>query len=281
MKSIPLPKSLSEQAGDGNHQATFIIEPLYPGYGMTIGNTLRRVLLSSLPGAAITAVKVEGADHEFSGLPHVKEDLVDIILNLKQVRLKLHGNEPVTVQLKVSGAKTVTAADIAKNAEVEVVSPDQVIATLTDKAANLDMELTVAPGRGYIPVEAREKEKLPIGTIAIDAIYTPVKNVNFDTEHVRVEQMTNFDKLSLHITTDGSITPAEALRQAAEIMVAHFQFVLDGPTPEVEPIVIDEAATEPTEPAEPVEAPADPVAEEKPKKKAAKKKKDETEGTED
>ncbi len=225
MESLPLPSALSASSTRG-HRATFTIEPLYPGYGMTVGNALRRVLLSSLPGAAITAVNIEGATHEFSTLPYVKEDVVDIILNLKLVRLKLHTDEPTTVRIEAKGEGPVTAGDIKGDANVEVVNPKQHLATLTDKAAKLNLELTVAPGRGYVPVENREKERLPLGTIAIDAIYTPLKNVNFTTANVRVGQMTNFDKLNLEITTDGTLSPAEALDQAAKILVEHFQFVL-------------------------------------------------------
>lgn len=225
METLPLPKSLT-LADDRGQRAVFTIEPLYPGYGMTVGNALRRVLLSSLPGAAITSVKFEAVTHEFSTLPYVKEDVVDIILNLKQVRLRMHNDEPVTISLESSGAKNVTAADIKATSDVEVVNPKQHIATLTDSAAKLSLELTVGKGRGYVPVENREKERLPLGTIAIDAIYTPVKNVNFTNANVRVGQMTNFDKLSLDITTDGTITPTEALTQATTILVDHFQFVL-------------------------------------------------------
>lgn len=252
MNAIPLPKSLTKEL-DEKARAVFVLEPLYPGYGTTIGNALRRVLLSSLQGAALTSVKFEGVTHEFSTLPFVKEDVVDILLNLKQVRLRIHGDEPVTLTLKAKGDGVVTAGDIEKNAGVTVVNKDQVIATLTDKAAIFELELTAAKGRGYVPVENREKEKLPIGTIALDAIYTPVKNVNFTTEHVRVEQMTNYDKLKLDITTDGTLTPDEALHQATNIMVEHFTYLLGNivPTP-----------------------PADETGDEAPKKKSRKKKAD-------
>lgn len=226
MESLPLPKSLT-QTSERGHRSVFIMEPLYPGYGMTVGNALRRVLLSSLPGAAITAVNFEGATHEFSTLPYVKEDVVDILLNLKQVRLKFHGDEPTTVRIEVTGEKNVTAGDIKGDSNVEVVNPKQHIATLTDKAAKLTLDLTIGTGRGYVPVETREKERLPLGTIALDAIYTPMKNVNFTNENVRVGQMTNYDKLILDVTTDGTITPAEAVEQATKILVEHFQFVLD------------------------------------------------------
>lgn len=262
MISIPLPKTISENKVNP-HRSSFVIEPLYPGYGVTVGNALRRILLSSLPGAAITAVQFEGVSHEFSAIPNVKEDVVDILLNLKQVRLRIHGDEPVTLKLKVTGAKTVTAGDIESNSAAEIVSPEQPIATLTDKAATLELTLTAQAGRGYIPVENREKEKLPIGTIAIDALYTPVKNVNFTTEHVRVEQITNFDKLVLDITTDGTVAPEDALRQAASLMVEHFQFIHSaGLTAAAEPVATPEPVlSEETE------------TEDKPKKKVIRKKK--------
>lgn len=259
MDTLPLPKSLAQQSERG-HRALFTIEPLYPGYGMTVGNALRRVLLSSLPGAAITAVKFEGATHEFSTLPYVKEDVVDILLNLKQVRLKLHTEEPTTVKLEANGQGEVTAGDITGDANVEVVNPKQHIATLTDKAATFALELTVAKGRGYVPVENREKERLPLGTIALDAIYTPMKNVNFTTENVRVGQMTNYDKLVLDISTDGTISPTDALEHATKILVDHFQFVLTNAAG-----TTDGVADKPSE-AEPA------TAVDEPKKKTRKKK---------
>lgn len=224
MENIPLPTILT--AGEESaHSATIVIEPLYPGYGATVGNALRRVLLSSLPGAAVTAVKIKGVDHEFSALDHVKEDVVQIILNLKKLNFCLHGTEPVTATITINGAKKVTGKDIKTPTQAVLVNPDQPVATLTDKAANLEMELTIEAGRGYVPVETRERESLPIGTIAIDAIFTPVRNVNFETEHVRVGQFTNYDRLKMTITTDGSVSPAEALTQAATVLVDHFRTI--------------------------------------------------------
>ncbi|MBI4090226.1 MAG: DNA-directed RNA polymerase subunit alpha [Candidatus Kerfeldbacteria bacterium] len=221
MESIPLPSKV-ETVESQKDWARFVVEPCYPGYGTTLGNALRRVLLSSLPGAAITAVKVEGVDHEFSTLPYVKEDMVSLILNLKLVRLKLHGDEPATLKLNVKGQQAVTASDFEAPSTVEVVNPKQVIASLTDKAASLAMEVMVTPGRGYVPVENREKEKLELGWIAIDAVYTPIKIVNFTIENVRVGQITNFDRLVLEIETDGTISPGHALGEAAKILVDHF-----------------------------------------------------------
>ncbi len=270
METLPLPTSLTQDE-QRNHRATFTVEPLYPGYGMTVGNALRRVLLSSLAGGAITAVKFEGVTHEFSTLPFVKEDVVDILLNLKLVRLKIHTDEPTTVTISKTGAGDVTAADIKGNADVEVFNPKQHIATLTDKAAKFEVELTVGKGRGYVPVENREKERLPLGTISLDAIYTPMKNVNFTTENVRVGQMTNYDKLLLDITTDGTVTPQEALQQAAKILVDHFSFVLDNAAG----MVTTEAVVETVE--EPVETTDESADDEPKKKKTAKKKSDEDE----
>lgn len=267
MEKFPLPKSITEVSYDKRaHRAVFAVEPLYPGYGMTVGNALRRVLLSSLPGAAITHVKIDGVTHEFTTLPHVKEDMVDVLLNIKQIRFRLHSDEPVTVSLSVKGAMTVTAGDISKNSDVEVINTKQEICTITDAAGKVEMEFTVAKGRGYVPVENREKEKLDIGMIAVDAIYTPVKNVNFTTAHVRVEQITNFDKLMLDITTDGSITPAEALNQSAQILLDHFQFILQGPMAPAEDATapVEEVAAEPI-------ATAETEPDEKPKKKRKKK----------
>lgn len=226
MEAIPLPNQVQLISEDGNRYV-FVMEPLYPGYGQTIGNALRRVLLSSMPGAAVTAVKIKWADHEFSTLPNIKEDVVQIILNLKQLRLKVHTDEPVRLSLKVKGEKMVTAADIKKTDLVEVVNEDLHIATLDNKNAELDMEIIVQQGRGYVPVEMRENEKHEIGMIAVDAIYTPIKNVNFEISNVRVGQITNFDKLTITMETDGTISGNEALNIAAHILVDHFQMLIN------------------------------------------------------
>lgn len=202
----------------------FTIEPLSPGYGLTLGNSLRRVLLSSLEGSAITSVKIEGITHEFSTIPGVKEDMVEVILNLKTLRFRLQGAEPATLKLSVKGPKEVTAADFAKNASCEVVNTDAFIASV-GKGGKLNMEIKVEAGRGYLPVERRREEKLPLGTIAVDSIFTPVKKVHYEVENTRVGQMTNFDKLTLEITTDGSLDPEAALATAAGILVEHFDLV--------------------------------------------------------
>lgn len=224
--NITLPSQIESKDAGENH-SVIMISPCYPGYGTTLGNALRRVLLSSLQGAAIIAVKIKGVDHEFTTVEYVKEDVVEIILNLKGIRFLVHSDEPVELELTAKGEKTVTAADFIKNSSVEVVNTDAVIATLTDKKAELNMKVIVQKGRGYVPVEMREKEKLDVGYVSIDAIYTPVRNVNYSTEHVRVGQMTNFDKLLLDISTDGTMAPEEAFKEASKILVEQFQ-VLSG-----------------------------------------------------
>lgn len=224
MEAIPLPnRAKVEDLGHNRYSLT--LEPLYPNYGVTIGNALRRVLLSSLPGAAVTAVKIKFVDHEFSTIPNVKEDVIQIILNLKQLRVKSFSSEPVTVHLKVKGEKVVTAADIKETDQVQVFNKDLHIATLDNKNSELDMELTIEQGRGYLTVEARENQKLDVGNIAIDANFAPAKSVHFDVSNVRVGQFTNYDKLQLVLETDGTMTGSEAFDIAAHILVDHFSMV--------------------------------------------------------
>ncbi len=215
------PKVVSRE----NNRAVFEISPLYPGYGMTVGNTLRRVLLSSLEGASITSVKIKGVDHEFSTIPGVLEDVVDIILNLKNVRFKLFKEEPVTLDLIAKGIGDITSGNIKATADVEVVNPNQHIATITDKKTEFEAEITVEKGVGYVPVEHRQKEKLSIGKIAIDGIFTPVKSVNFKVENIRVGQRTDYNKVLVDIETDGSISPDAALKNASQIVIEHFNMV--------------------------------------------------------
>jgi DNA-directed RNA polymerase subunit alpha len=217
-ESITLPR-IKNTKTQGNY-ASYDIEPLEAGYGMTLGNALRRVLLSSLPGAAVTSIRIEGVQHEFQDIADVMEDVTDIVLNVKQMRLRSFSDHPVSMRLEVSGEREVTAADIMVPSTVEIVNPDLHIATLDNDNARLEMELVVETGRGYVPADSKEDQ--PIGVIPVDAIYTPVQKVNYTVEHTRVGQMTNFDKIVLEITTDGTITPDEALRQSADILVRHF-----------------------------------------------------------
>ena len=204
--------------GDDRH-ARFVCEPLPSGYGTTLGNSLRRVLLSSLPGAAITAARVRGVAHEFSTIPGVKEDVVEIVLNLKNVRLRSFASDPVTLTLEKTGPGEVTAADIQTTSEVEIVNPEAKIATL-EPEASLWMELTVETGRGFSSGD--KKEGLPIGVIPIDALFSPVRRVNFSVENTRVGQVTNYDRLILEVWTDGTTPPDEAVAQGSQILIQQF-----------------------------------------------------------
>ncbi|MDD5693008.1 MAG: DNA-directed RNA polymerase subunit alpha [Patescibacteria group bacterium] len=211
---------------EGN-AAIFAIEPLYPGYGMTLGNSLRRVILSSLPGAAVTAVKIDGVSHEFSTIKDVKEDAVEIVLNLKRLCVKSYSDEEETIVLDASGAGVVTAKQFTKNPNVEITNQNHVIATLDNKNSKLHMEVKVEKGRGYVPVEKRDSGKLGIDMIAVDALYSPIKRVRYNVESTRVGQMTNLDRLVFEVETNGIISPEEAITQASEILVDHF-LVLSG-----------------------------------------------------
>ncbi|MFY9457317.1 MAG: DNA-directed RNA polymerase subunit alpha [Candidatus Spechtbacterales bacterium] len=218
--TLPKPPKIKEHS---ENRAVFEIEDLYPGYGVTVGNALRRVLYSSLPGAAITKVKIKGAPHEFSTLPGVLEDVLEITLNLKQIFIKLHGDEPQSATIKVKGARKVTAADIEAPSQVEVINKDAHIATVTGRDARFEVELTIEPGLGYIPVEQQQKEGAEIGAIPLDAIFTPMRKVNFESENMRVGERTNFNRLRLEIITNGAISPQEALEYACNLLVDHFR----------------------------------------------------------
>ena len=206
---------------------------LYPGYGLTIGNSLRRVLLSSIEGAAVTSVKIGGVGHEFTSLDGVLEDIVEIILNLKKLRFKIHGDGPFTATLSVKGEKEVKAKDLKMPSQLEIVSPDLHIATITDKKTTLEMELEVSKGLGYQPVEQRSKEKVEIGVVALDAAFSPVRHVNYEVENMRVGDRTDYNRLRVHIDTDGSLTPREALSQATKTLVDQFGALLVGKSEEV------------------------------------------------
>lgn len=222
LQPIYLPEHIEVEEEQEN-SAVFSIHPYHPGYGPTVGNALRRVLLSSLPGAAITQVKVDGIDHEFTAKEGINEDIVSLILNLKRVRFKMTGKEPVEIRLQTSGEKKITAGDFKTPPEVEIVNPGQAIMNLTDKDATIDLRCTVEAGRGYLPTEERADDAREIGTIAIDAVFTPVQRVSFKVDNVRVGQVTDYHKLTLSITTDGTISPQEALQQAASILADHFK----------------------------------------------------------
>lgn len=204
----------------------FEIDGLYPGYGHTLGNSLRRIILSSLPGAAITQVKIDGVSHEFSTIAGIKEDVVTILLNLKRVRLLMHSDTPLTLTLKANGAQVVTASSIVAPSQITILNPDQKIAEITDKSVNLNIELTVEHGLGYVPREVHQKEKVDIGTIALDAVFTPIRRVNYEVENMRVGDRTDYNRLRVFIETDGTLTPREALENSIEIMIHQLKAII-------------------------------------------------------
>ncbi|MBI4138337.1 MAG: DNA-directed RNA polymerase subunit alpha [Candidatus Wildermuthbacteria bacterium] len=228
---IPLSHTTKVVSNEGN-KGVFEIEALYPGYGVTLGNSLRRVLLSSLEGAAITHVKMKNVSHEFSGIPGVMEDMLGIILNLKQLRFRVYSDEPQKAVVRVKGEKEVRASDFDFPAQVEVINKNAPIARLTDKNAELDMEITVAKGVGYQAAESRKGGKEELGVMEIDSIYTPIQKVNYRVEQMRVGDRTDFDRLIVDVETDGTMSPETAFWQAAEILVKQFEIIRAGVTPE-------------------------------------------------
>ncbi len=226
MEKISLPKKIKFEKGQQPNQQIITVEPCYPGYGTTLGNPLRRVLLSSLPGAAVVGVKIKGADHEFMALPHIKEDVLEIIMNLKQLRLKAHSDEIIKLELAAHSEKAVKASDIKKESLVEIANPNLTLAHITDMAGSLNMEIFVSCGKGYETIESREEEKHEVGYIEIDSIFSPVLSVSVNIENVRVGKMTNWDKLILDITTDGTITPEQAFKQAVKILIEQFNALI-------------------------------------------------------
>ncbi|MFH1187854.1 MAG: DNA-directed RNA polymerase subunit alpha [bacterium] len=229
--SILLPNKIEINEDKKNPKlGTVIIEPCYPGYGITIGNALRRVLFSSLEGAAVTNIKIKDAQHEFSTIPNIKEDVLEIILNLKKLRFKIFSDNPVKLTLKAKGEKEVKAEDITKSNEAEIINKDLKIATLTNRNAELDIELTVEKGLGYIAAdqkEAKKDEAREIGNIAIDSVFTPIVNVGLNVENVRVGQVTNYEKLILNIETDGTISIKDAVEKSAKILIDHFGLLVE------------------------------------------------------
>ena len=224
------PKIVSEEEFKG----TYEIDGLYPGYGHTLGNSLRRIVLSSLPGAAITSVKIDGVPHEFSTIDGVKEDVVNILLNLKKVRIQMLTDEPQTISIDVKGQKHVTAADIKAPSQVSILNPDQYIAEITDKKSDLSIEMVVERGMGYVSKEVLQKDKVDIGVISLDAIFTPIRRVNYEVENMRVGDRTDFNRLRLIIETDGPITAHEALEKSIEIMIHQLKAIVGFKEEEVE-----------------------------------------------
>jgi len=228
-------------------QGVYEIDGLYPGYGHTLGNSLRRIILASLPGATITEVKIDGVQHEFATIEGINEDVITILLNLKRVRFQLHGEEPMTVSIKKSGIGEITAGDIICPSQVEILNPEQHIAELTAKNSRLEIELKIERGLGYVPREIHQKDKVEIGTIALDAVFTPIRRANYEVENMRVGDRTDYNRLRIFIETDGTLTPRQALEKSIEIMIHQLKAIIgfqdQVETPEIEaktPIMINE-----------------------------------------
>jgi len=241
------PRVISEEKNHG----IFEIDGLYPGYGHTLGNSLRRIILSSLPGAAITQVKIDGAEHEFSTLSGVKEDVITILLNLRRVRLHMHNDDPMTITLKKSGVGIVTAADITVPSQIEILNGDQHIAEITNANTKLNIEITVERGLGYVPREVHQKSKMEIGAIALDAVFTPIRRANYEVENMRVGDRTDYNRLRVIIETDGTYSAKEALEKAIEIMIHQLKSIIgfqDQHSNEVKTPVEEKVSEKPEEP---------------------------------
>jgi DNA-directed RNA polymerase subunit alpha len=216
------PRVVSEEENRG----TFEIDGLYPGYGHTLGNSLRRIILSSLPGAAITQVKIDGVEHEFSAIDGVKEDVIMILLNLRRIRLALHTDEPITITLRKSGLGVITAGDITVPSQVEILNPEQPICEITSKGTKLEMEMRIEKGLGYVPREVHQKDKMEIGAIAMDAVFTPIRRANYEVENMRVGDRTDYNRLRITLETDGTYSAREALEKSIEIMIHQLKAVI-------------------------------------------------------
>lgn len=268
MENFLLPSKIEFQPGTNPMTGSLVVTPCYHGYGTTLGNALRRVLLSSLPGGAVESFKVKGAQHEFSTVEGVQEDVVEIILNLKQLAVRVFSEEPVLLTLSKKGPGPVTAGDIAKDARVEIANKDLVIANLTSNKT-LEMEIMVANGRGYKPVEEKDRKNYDLGTIVVDSVYSPVKDVGYKVEYTRVGDITDYEKLILNIETDGTVSPEEAVNQATRILMDHFAVIAESVAHAAKsaPVLEAEIAVEPE-----VTEEKEEKTEKVPKKKATKKK---------
>jgi DNA-directed RNA polymerase subunit alpha len=227
------PKIIREEGFSGVYE----IDGLYPGYGHTLGNSLRRIILSSLPGAAVTQVKIKGVEHEFSSIEGVKEDVITILLNLKRLRIRITGDEPQVLTIKSKGIKKVTAKDIDVPGQVEILNPDLTIYESTDKNTEVEIDITVEKGLGFVLKEAIHKDRVDIGTISLDASFTPIKKVNYEVENMRVGDRTDFNRLRLSIETDGTLTPKEALEESISIMITQLKAIVGFKEPEIEEAV--------------------------------------------
>lgn len=236
MLNMVMPKIESEALSQ--NYGHFVISPLESGYGITLGNSLRRVLLSSLPGAAVSSIRISGIHHEFSAIPEVREDTTQLILNIKQIRLKCHSEEPVRIHVEVTNEGPVTAGDLICPPEVEVVNPDLYLLTADSNDVDVDIEMVVEMGRGYSPAE--ERQKLPLGEIPVDALFSPVRKASYKVERTRIGQQTDYDRLNLEVWTDGTIHPEEAVRKSANIIVQYLTLLAGAETVEVEQPEVEE-----------------------------------------
>jgi len=249
MENLLLPSKVEFQAGATANTGSLVVMPCFHGYGTTLGNAYRRVLLSSLPGGAVEAFKLKGTQHEFSTVEGIKEDVVEIMLNLKQLSVKVHSDDPITLNITKKGPAVVTAADIEANSNVEVINKDLVIANVVSNKT-LEMEIIVGRGRGFKTAEEKDRGNYDLGTIVIDSVYSPVRDVGYDVEYTRVGDITNYEKLTINIETDGTITPKEAISQANQILMDHFNIVMQNATsteavmPEAAEAAVEEVATE-------------------------------------
>lgn len=249
--NVTLPSKPRVVSEEGNH-GIFEIDGFYPGYGHTLGNSLRRIILSSLPGAAITQVKIDGVEHEFSTIDGIKEDVITILLNLRRVRLNMFADGPMTITLKKSGVGPVTAADITTPTQVEILNGDQHIAEITNKSTKLNIEITVEKGLGYVPREVHQKDKMEIGAIAIDAVFTPIRRANYEVENMRVGDRTDYNRLRIIIETDGTYSAREALEKSIEIMIHQLKSIIgfqdqQSEAPAVKAEIVEEKVEEPNQ----------------------------------
>ncbi len=255
MENILLPSTIEFQETDDKNTGKLIVTPCHQGFGSTIGNALRRVLLSSIAGAAVEAVKIEGVQHEFSAIEGVQEDVVEIILNLKELAIKTHTDEPIRLSLSKKGEGPITAGDFEKNADLEIVNPEHIIATSTDGKKTFEMEIIIGNGLGYVSASEKESKNLDLGTILTDSFYSPVKDVGYSLENTRVGDITDYEKLTLTIATNGTISPKEAVNQATKMLMDHIGVVFsasEGTTPvlkekKVEEPTVEEVIEESTE----------------------------------
>lgn len=271
MENLLLPSQVEFIKGDTANTGTLLVSPCYHGYGTTLGNSLRRVLLSSLPGAAVEGFKIKGVQHEFTSVDGIQEDVVEIIMNLKHLTVKVFSDDPVVLTISKKEIGKVYARDIKKDANVEIINPDQVICELTAKK-DFEMEIIVGRGRGFKPAEEKDRKNYDLGTILIDSIYTPIKDVGYKVDYTRVGDITNYERLTVDIETDGTITPFDAISQSTKILMDHYTLVLDAVAQNTASLESAKSALETSEEGEEVEG-ENEENKSKAKKTVAKKKK--------